>query len=963
MVEGKELVKWFSELSNKDVEIAGGKGASLAEMYTNKFPIPPGFVVTAQAYKYFIEKAGIKDKIKEKLDGLDVNDTAELGKRAEEIRKLIIDSDMPKDLEEEIVEAYDALDADKKEIGQARGSALDILKNSHEPPFVAVRSSATAEDLVDASFAGQQESFLNVKGNQEVIKKVQRCFASLFTARAVYYREKKGFDHSKVYLAAVVQKMVASDKSGVMFSRNPIGKPEEVMIEAVWGLGEGIVSGKIKPDNYLIDRESDDLKILKKEISEKKTAIVRDSSGDNKEVRLSSERSKQEVLSGYELKRLTQYAKQLEEHYEKPQDIEFAIEGNDIFIVQSRPITTLGKNSGEVREEFEGKVLLSGMGASPGVSSGVVRIIHDLSELDRVQNGNVLVTKMTNPDMVVSMQKASGIVTDEGGVTSHAAIVSREMGIPAVVGTGDATQKLKDGDIVTVDGSHGKVFEGKGETKKLEIKEVVPTKTKIKVIVDLPDYAERAAKSKVRSVGLVRLEGIIASSGKHPMYFVKEKNMGAYTEIIASGIKKIAEYFDEVWVRSSDLRSDEYRNLVGAPKEIEGNPMLGDHGIRYSLRHPEIFEAEVKGMKEVADELGDKKFGIMVPQVIGVSDLIESKRIAKEIGIPNNVKLGIMIETPAAVQIIKDLCEEGMDFISFGTNDLTQYTLAVDRNNESVQYLYDELHPGVLNSLKYVIRTCKKYRIMTSICGQAASKPEMAKFLVKEGIDSLSVNADAAAEVSKVVAGVESRNLSGEVKRVDDPKGEVVMDRPEEKSKDGFDESKVEGIKTGAPVISAAPSFGKDQEEIDMEDAILKELEREEFSEMGKGIQAENRDEYFPGGEVDKKGDIPPLSESMSIESNLEGEKEGENVLDIGSDEKESDEKEKVVDILEEELEKDLNEEVEKQAEFDLSKELTGGNSPDELMGEREEKVIFGQEDEWGDYSYNGSRDKVVDIF
>lgn len=852
-VDKSSFVKWFSELSNKDISIAGGKGASLAEMYVNKFPIPPGFVVTAQSYKYFLEKTGLDVKISEILKNLDINDTEKLNEISKTIRNLIESEKMPKEIENSILESYDVLDVDKKSYSGAASGALEILKNSHEPPFVAVRSSATAEDLADASFAGQQDSFLNVKGEKDLLKKVRQCFSSLFTPRAIYYRTKKNFSHLETYLAVVVQKMVDSDKSGVIFSRNPVASNNSILIEAVWGLGEGIVSGRIKPDSYTISGNIDEFEILDSKISDKKTAIVRDSSGNNIVVKLSEERSMRQVLSQYELKRLSQYAKQLEEHYGKPQDIEFAISGEEIFIVQSRPITT--KLEVKSESEVSGTVLLSGLGASPGVNFGTVKIIHNLDELSKIKQGDVLVTEMTNPDMVVSMQKASAIITDEGGITSHAAIVSREMGIPAIVGTEKATSILQDGQVVTVDGNTGKVFEGRGEAKAVIIEPIVPTKTKIKVIVDLPDYAERAAKSNSKSVGLVRLEGIIAASGKHPLKYVKENKIDQYIEVLNTGLKKIASYFEEVWVRSSDIRSDEYRNLEGASKEVEGNPMLGDHGIRFSLRHPEILRAEFTAIKEVADEFPNKKIGLMAPQIISVQELKEMKRIAREeVGVPKNVKVGIMVETPAAVQIINELCEEGIDFVSFGTNDLTQYTLAIDRNNGDVQYLYDEMNPAVLNSIKYVIRRCRHYGVETSICGQAGSKPEMAKFLVENGITSISVNADAAGKVSRLIAKVESGNNMNNI--VEDNNTENILERREIEENNSNSENTY---------------VGSDE---DIEKVVLEELSDWDKEENNLG------NEYVPSvKENPLKSEIPSLNEAIPIESEHFSEENSKEII------------------------------------------------------------------------------------
>jgi len=863
-----EFVKWFSELSNKDVAIAGGKGASLAEMYNNGFPVPPGFIITAQAYSYFIEKSGLEEKMKIVLNNLDVEETKDLEEKARKIREMIENSKFPGELQEAIVEAYGILDIDKQNaMSQAKRGALEILKNSREPPFVAVRSSATTEDLADASFAGQQETFLNVKGSSQLIESVKKCFASLFTARAVYYRAKKGFYHLESKLAIVVQKMIDSEKSGVMFSKDPTSNKDEIIIEAVWGLGEGIVSGRIKPDHYKLSK---DLEILESQTSEKKVAIVRDSSGKTVEVKLNGERARQQVLNTYEVKSLARYAQKLEEHYKKPQDIEFAIENKEIYIVQSRPVTVFFKERKD--KELSGEILVSGLGASPGVASGKVKVIRDLKDLNRIEKGDILVTLMTNPDMVITMQKAAAIVTDEGGITSHAAIVSREMGIPAVVGTEKATSILHDGLEVTVDGSSGKVFLGKGETKLAEINPIAETRTKIKVIIDLPDFAERAAKTKARGAGLVRLEGIIGALGKHPLYYIKNKKDEEYTSALASGLKKIAREFEEIWIRTSDLRSDEFGNLQGFSFPKEGNPMLGDHGIRFSLKHPEILRAEIEAIKKIAVEFPEKKFGIMIPQVISLSELQETKKIASEIGMPGNVKIGIMVETPAAVQIINSLCEEGIDFISFGTNDLTQYMLALDRNNPEIQGLYNEMNPAVLSAISYVIRRCKKYGVETSICGQAASRGEMAEFLVKEGIDSISVNADAAEKVSKIVAEIESKSNIGGIKKADaGDKSEKIngsLKDDDKRSKENK-EPEVFSINGGKLVYNKGEiyvdlSFMDSpfiQKEKDIEEAVLEELE-----------QDEHREDYVPGAS-ERKSNIPALNDAIPVDSEMFNQK------------------------------------------------------------------------------------------
>jgi pyruvate,water dikinase len=774
----EKYIRWFSEIGKEDVKLVGGKAANLGEMLSLSLPVPQGFAITSEAYSYFLKETGLDREIYEMLK-IDVENTVELEEIAKKIRKMIIEAEMPANLEEEIIEAYEALSVEKSPLNQASSTALAILKMS-EPAFVAVRSSATAEDTKAASFAGQQETFLNVKGKIALTDSVKKCFASLFTARSIYYRIKKGFRHEQVLNAVIVQIMVDSDKSGVIFSHNPITRKDNIVIEAVFGLGEGIVSGKIKPDYYLVSR---DLKILEKKTSNKKIAIVRKSSGEAEEVKLNELKSKEQVLSNYEIKRLADYALKLEEHYKIPQDIEFAISAREIYIVQTRPVTTLGQ---EVKKEkVEGKELLGGLAASPGIGSGKVKIVRVLDDLAKIEKNDVLVTKMTNPDMVVIMQKSSAIVTDEGGLTSHAAIVSREMGIPAVVGTRNATQVLKDGVIITVDGFSGKVYEGgieelrkRGlelEEEKVVVEPVVDTRTKIKIIVDLPSFARRAAKTGIKEVGLVRIEGIIAESGKHPNLFLKENKLNEYEEIIFNGINKIAGHFNELWIRTSDIRTDEYRNLEGSIKEIEANPMLGMHGIRAGLKNKEILKAELRAMKKLAEK--GKKVGVLLPQIISVDEVREAKEILREI---ENLELGVMIETPASVEIIEHLCKE-ISFISFGTNDLTQYTLAVDRGNIAVQDLYDEMHPAVLSQLEKVIRTCKKYGVETSICGQAGSNKKMVEFLVKSGIDSISVNADKAAEISKFVKELEEKGLRGSALREAETEEKESEEKVEEK--------------------------------------------------------------------------------------------------------------------------------------------------------------------------------------
>lgn len=872
---GKEgYVAWLSELSSKDVKLAGGKGANLGEMYNSKFPVPQAFVVTTKGFEFFMERTGLEEEIRKRLDSIDADDTRQLTETAKDIREMITNEKMPEELKSEIVEAYDNFNVDLQSF-KSSPDALAIMKSARESVFVSVRSSATAEDLGDASFAGQQETFINIKGNDDLIEKVKRVFASIFTARSIYYRIKKKFDRF-VGIAAVVQKMINSDKSGVMFSRNPVNlEKDDIMIEAVFGQGEGIVSGKIRPDSYILSRE---LEVLEENISNKKIAIVRDASGITKTVNLSEEKSKQRVLKTYEIKQLAEYALKLEKHYKKPQDIEFAIEDNEIFILQTRAITTLDKKS--EKQELHGNVLLEGLAASPGVGSGVVKIVHSMDDLDKVKKGDVMVTTMTNPDMVVAMQKAAAIVTDEGGITAHAAIVSREMGIPAVVGTNDATSKLEDGMEITVDGSHGKVYQGRAKNKQAEVKPVVDTKTKIKVLVDIPDFAERAAKAKSDGVGLVRLEGIIAANQKHPLWYEQQNKFDEYKEMLKKGLDKIAQSFigKDIWIRSSDIRSDEYSNLEGASKETEKNPMLGNHGIRFSLKHLDLFKAELNAIKELCDK--GHKFGVMFPQIISPEEVKKAKQVCKEIGLldKKNFKFGVMIETPAASILIKDICEQEIDFISFGTNDLTQYTLAIDRGNEDVQYIYDELSWAVRKQLSRVIRECKKHNIETSICGQAGSKKEMVEFLIKQGIDSISVNADAAYEISKLVYKLENG------KEYDDGGGEVGAGGSQGEVGAGGSSSQGDAGAGGSEyqqkVASSSPvdeSHGENKQEVKEE---VKQPEQVQQAPQ-EVKQEEHKPKPLPSSDYTQpKNPLP--QENNNIEDKIKQEASGSEGVDAG---------------------------------------------------------------------------------
>ena len=772
-----KTISWFKEISKDNISIVGGKGANLGEMYNLGMSVPPGFMVNAGVYKEFIEKTNIKEKITQILSGLNVENNEELQNKANEVQKLIIATEIPDDIKEEIIDAYESMSITDEKI-----DASDLVKKAQDE-FVAVRSSATAEDLPEASFAGQQATFLNIKGSEDVVKAVRACWASLFTARATYYRVKNNFDHMQVLIAVVVQKMVNSDKAGITFSVNPSTNTEnEIVVEACFGLGEAIVSGSVNPDSYIVDKDT--MQIKSKDIKEQEWAYVRDEAGKTVKKTIVEDKRGVQILKDEEIVGLAEIAKKLEDHYNKPQDIEWAIEGGKIYVVQTRPVTTIKKVEEEkeaeeitIKEPEENEessdissanVLTTGNTASPGIGSGIVKIANEPNEFSKVQKGDVLVTKMTNPDMVPVMKRAAAIVTDLGGTTCHAAIVSREMGIPCIVGTGNATSVLKENTMITVDATHGKVYEGKISIKKPKQAEETKrgyseliTATQIKVVMDFPEYAEKAAATGADGVGLLRAEHMILGSKVHPAYLVKQGRKQELIDILVKGISTVARAFDgkPVWYRTLDAPTDEFKSLEGGENEPqEENPMLGWRGIRRSLDQSGFLRAEFEAIKKV-HEMGLKNVGVMIPLVTRVDEVRKAKEILDDVFDDEYVEFGIMVETPAAVWIIEDICKLGIDFISFGTNDLTQYTLAIDRNNVLVQKHYDELHPAVLAEIARVIKICKKYHVQTSICGQAGSKPKMASFLVRQGIDSISANPDAVRQIRETVAVTEKRLL------------------------------------------------------------------------------------------------------------------------------------------------------------------------------------------------------------
>ncbi|MFP4627004.1 MAG: phosphoenolpyruvate synthase [Natronomonas sp.] len=747
-------VLWLDQIGADDLGSVGGKGASLGELTEAGLPVPPAFVVTAGTYRAFIEDTGIDEELFDAVD-VDSDDSSALAEAESAASELILETDLPEDIRQEILDAYDDL---------GNGEA-----------FVAVRSSATAEDLPTASFAGQQDTYLNVT-RDDVVERVKECWASLFTQRAIYYRNEQGFDHDIVDIAVVVQEMVDAEKSGVLFTSHPSTGEPTIIIEAAWGLGEAVVSGSVSPDNYVIDRETGE--VIEEAVAEKKTMMFRDEeTGETVEDEVPADKRDARVLTDDDIERLVEMGERAESHYDVPQDIEWAIVDGEAYMLQSRPITTIDESATPVANgENGGDVLVRGLGASPGIASGPVRIVQKLDELDKVGEGDIIVTEMTTPDMVPAMKRARGIITDEGGMTSHAAIVSRELGVPAIVGCGTGTQALSDDQVITIDGDKGAVTAGAvdEEEETDPVEEVRPqnpvkpmTATRVKVNVSIPEAAARAAATGADGVGLLRLEHMILSTNKTPERYIEDHGADAYVSEIVEGVRVVADEFypRPVRVRTLDAPTDEFRQMEGGEDEPhEHNPMLGYRGIRRSLDRPEVFAHELEAFRQLY-EMDYDNVEIMFPLVNDAEDVRQAKHLMEEAGIDTDRRTwGVMVETPASALTIESMASEGIDFASFGTNDLTQYTLAVDRNNGNVADRFDELHPAVLSLIEDTIETCREHDIDTSICGQAGSNTEMAQFLVNRGISSISANIDAVRDVQHEVKRVEQQLLLDSVR-------------------------------------------------------------------------------------------------------------------------------------------------------------------------------------------------------
>jgi len=749
----KSCLLWFKDIRFEDVNIVGGKGANLGEMYSLGIPVPNGFVVTANTYFDFIEKNKLKPQIKNILSITNVDHPDELQSASQKIRSLIKKAPFTHDISIQIMTAY-------KKLGSF-GGLVDMP--------VAVRSSATAEDSLDASFAGQQDTYLNVVGESNVLHRVRDCWASLFTPRSIFYRVKKKYDHFKVGVAVPIQKMVQSEISGIMFTANPVSNNKnEIIIEVIWGLGEYIVQGVITPDQFIIDKSNWTIK-QKNNVSQDRQLVK--NQNETHEIDVPKYKQNKIKIDDTIALKIAKIGQKLHNHYGKAQDIEFAIEKGKFYVVQTRPITTL-QNAATKKFEITDTPILTGEAASPGFASGPAILIKNQTEINRVKDGQILVITMTTPDFVPAMKKVAGIITDKGGQTSHAAIVSRELGTPCVVGTKTATKDIKEGDIVTIDGSTGRVWSGNlltnlPEPTRQHANALLKTATKLYVNLGEPELSKAISKRSVDGIGLLRAEFMMANIGIHPKRMIAENRQKEYIEKLASGIVEFCKNFNPrpVIYRASDFKTNEYRSLKFGKlyEPEESNPMLGFRGAGRYLHSPEVFQMELEAIKIVRNKFNLKNIWLMIPFCRTPRELFEVKKLIAGAGLLRSpsFKLFMMTEIPSNVILLDKFIDVGIDGISIGSNDLTMLTLGLDRDNSEVSRDFNEMDPAMLWSLKRLITKAKKRGIMVGICGQAPSNhPDLVEKLVKWGITSISVSPDAIDHTREIIHWAENRNIT-----------------------------------------------------------------------------------------------------------------------------------------------------------------------------------------------------------
>jgi pyruvate, water dikinase len=785
----------LADVSDSDLPLVGGKAGKLGELVRQGLPIPPGFVVTTEAYQAFLDATVLKEEIPGALATLDLDRPESVDAVSRRIRDAFESTEFPAEIREPIVAAFTQ------------------YSREHDVHFSAVRSSATAEDLEGASFAGLQETYLNVGDADEVLAAIRKCWGSLFTARVLVYRAKKGFDHMEVRLAVLVQKMVESAVSGILFTRDPNTGENHMIIEAGWGLGEAIVGGEVTPDHYVVDGATQ--RVVQKQISEQSMRIVRAEGGGNRREDVPvADRSRQK-LPDDRIQRLASLARVIESHYRRPMDIEWCADARSLYIVQARPVTTIpakggvttgpagpsaptGKSDPSPHTSSEAP-LVRGFGASPGIAGGVARLLLSAAELDKLKAGEILVTTMTTPDMVPAMTRAAGIVTDEGGMTCHAAIVSRELGVPCVVGTRNGTKLIADGASITVDGKTGSVFLGLERAKASAPPAAsagaagsgggtsfggghhhgVPvTATKIYVNVGVPEKAAEYAQLPVQGVGLLRIEFIFtAHIREHPLALIKAGRGPELVDRLVDGLSQVCEAFfpRPVIIRTSDFKTNEYRGMPGgeAYEPAEENPMIGWRGCsRYiSPIYRPAFLLELEAIHRVRTERGLKNAHVMLPFVRNTWELEQIADMMRDKGLKRSrdFLLYLMAEVPSTVLMAREFSKH-CDGFSIGSNDLTQLVLGADRDSETLARMgyFDERDPAVLRAVELLIEGAHASGRTVGICGQGPSVyPEFAEFLVRQGIDSISLNADTVLPTIRTIASLEQRLKLDGVRRAD----------------------------------------------------------------------------------------------------------------------------------------------------------------------------------------------------
>ncbi len=753
----EDAIRGFDRLDRGQVDFAGGKGANLGELTAAGLPVPPGFVVGAPAYAAFCDVTGLRERITERLATLDVEDTDALEQAATEVREMVEATPIPDWLAAAIRESY-----------------LALAGEDADAP-VAVRSSATAEDTESASFAGMNETFLGIRGADSVLDAVRRCWSSLFGGRTVYYRAKRGFGQADMDIAVVVQRQIESTRAGVMFTIDPAsGATDRLIIEGAFGLGESVVSGSVSPDRYVVAK--DGLSVLRREVRRKELTIEMLPDGGTETRELKGAEAEEPVLSAAQVRQVAELGMQIEAHYGSPQDTEWAVDPEGaIWMLQSRPVTASGAVSAEAAADGPGPELVRGLGAAPGIASGSVRVVRELAQAGDLRGGEILVTHMTAPDWVPLMRKAAAIVTDSGGMTCHAAIVSRELGLPCVVGTANATEVLRDGEVVTVDAGEGAVTEGATAPAAAPAAAAGPvvheaetvTGTRLLVNLSEPSQLERVANLDVDGVGLLRAELMVveALDGVHPRQLLENGEGERFVEPMAASLVKFASAFDPrpITYRTIDFRTNEFRGLEGGERfePEEANPMIGYRGALRYMHEPDLLDLELQAISRVWDT-GHHNFHVMLPFVRTPHEVAACREQIRRAGLLDRpgFELWVMAEVPSVLFHLPRYAELGVAGISIGSNDLTQLVLGADRDSELVAEVFDERDAAVTEYISQLLGRARELGMQTSICGQAPSvHPEYAELLVNAGIDAISVNIDAVDRARRLIAAAERRLL------------------------------------------------------------------------------------------------------------------------------------------------------------------------------------------------------------